>query len=683
MTLASKRRYETKRRERQNQLRSFVAIDSEGGAFGEPYIHDNKSYQPHKSFLWGAGDINGNVKWLYSPTPLTTKQILAWLFEVKRENEKSIFISFAFGYDVAQLIADLPYDIAWELQHGKKLIDKDDSDVLANNRKIVDWDGYGFQYLKGKSFSIWSHQKNRIKQTIRIYDVFGFFQCSFLAAIKSMPNVASEAEYMIVEKGKSERGQFYHSNLRETKEYTRHELMILCRMMTQLRQAMDKEHINPISWYGAGSIAQALLKREKIKPHLGSIKALKIDETQEWAHHAFFGGRIELFKQGKTSKPLNGYDIASAYPAAATSLSSMEGGTFIRSSASDIRQIDGLSLVRLRATFVRDMPFYPLPYRTPKGAILFPPEIYGIYFRDDVITALDFAQKFGGKIDIDAIWEFRPETEIKPFDFLRQLFEYRASLSKSDITQIVIKLGINAVYGKMAQRIGNFGKVPALANPFYAGAITAWTRRKLMEAAMNDPDAIVMCATDGIISQRPLPLEIPPTKTFGAWEHALLPQGGVFVQSGVYAFADEKGKWKAKSRGFRPSNIEGSVETFIRDHLPECWARGETKYPFPYVNYMTLGAATASPETWPRVGQWATGTRDLDLVGAGVKRDVTQNLRERRERRSKLIATFPTSKYALLCDADGRMPLSAPSKPDWLDFAFDREEDEQEIIAAG
>ena len=54
-----------------------------------------------------------------------------------------------------------------------------------------------------------------------------------------------------------------------------------------------------------------------------------------------------------------------------------------------------------------------------------------------------------------------------------------------DILEMVIKLGINSLYGKTDQsKASGYGenKVPRTANPWYAAAITAGTRRKLIEA---------------------------------------------------------------------------------------------------------------------------------------------------------------------------------------------------------
>lgn len=703
MTRESQKRYEKIRRERQNASRSFIAIDSEGGSIGRSYILGDKRYQPHKSFLWGAGNSNGGVEWLYSTIPLKSEQIIEWLLGVGARNSNAIFISFSFGYDVAQILADWPYEKAWELQHGKEYSQKDNTNVRQNNRRLCYWNKYACQYLKGKQFSLWDIQRHlrndannrrtrvRIdnKRRIRIYDAFGFFQTSFLKAIRSMPGIVTEEEYKIVEKGKSERGEFYHSNIAEIKEYTRHELMILCRMMNKLRAALQSQNVLPTTWYGAGSIAQALMKREGTRIHLGKKRAKRPNQNQIWSHHAFFGGRIELIKQGATKHKLYGYDIASAYPAAAVSLSSMEGGTWRKiknPTRSVIESSDTLSICHMVAEWKESLPFYPLPYRMANGCILFPRRINGFYMLSEAVAALELFGANCSALSIPTMWQFRPASNVKPFQFLQTMFDFRASLSKDDITQMVIKLGINSVYGKLAQAVGQFGRAPTLASPWHAAAITAWTRARLLRAAMLDPGAIVAMMTDGIISERPLPLPIPATKTLGAWEGAELPAGGVFIQSGVYAISEAEGGWKAKSRGFRPTNVEGSIADFLRQTIPQCWKNDEPNFPFPYKNYMTLGASVVSDDAWKRCGQWAEGERTLDLRTAGQKRYPISSIMARRRRATNLISTEPSDLNILHCDESGNLLLSAPHKPEWLDADFGNRSDddeEQDIIEAG
>ena len=694
--------------------RPFVAIDSEGGNFGPSFTApagveqnsesaaETKVYYPHKSFLWGAGDVDGNVDWLYSPKPLGTVQILEWLMKLKAAYPLVIFVSFSFGYDIGQLVADLPYEKAWELQHGKPYAKKDDKDYHQRSGRVVYWGRWGLKYLKGKELHVYYYPSGtphgrtdtRKCKSIRIYDVFGFFQSSFLNAIRTMPGAASPAEYAIIEKGKLARGEFDHSKLEQMKEYTTHELIVLCRMMTMLREAMAKQDIKPISWYGAGSLAQALLKRENIKKHFYEVKGENADEAQLWAHRAFFGGRIELIKQGATRDKLYGYDIASAYPYAATLLSSMEGGAFVRRSSTSIRHFDRLSLVRLRATFPSDLPFYPLPYRTSRGSIYFPMQTHGIYLVDEAIAAIEFVEKFGGSISIEDCLEFIPANDLKPFAFVQELFDFRTSLARDDITGKVVKLAINAVYGKLAQAVGDLGKPPTLACPWYAAAITATTRSHLLRAAMLDPEAIIMLATDGIMSTRRLPLEVPNRKTLGSWEAAEAPQGGVFIQSGVYTFADEKGVWKAHSRGFRPSNVDGSIGEFLKTTIPAQWRKRASFFPFPYRDYSTLGGATVTRDRWKTVGHWIEATRDLKLDQPGAKRSlVTPPMCARshwlQSRCRTLIDTTPSERVIMEyegIDGEPGLPLSYPHQPDWLDENFGfrvRDEDDQNEIAAG
>jgi DNA polymerase type B, organellar and viral len=61
-----------------------------------------------------------------------------------------------------------------------------------------------------------------------------------------------------------------------------------------------------------------------------SISDIKTKNPPRWqvaAHHAYFGGRIEMMKQGYLAKgELHIYDVASAYPSAMVELPSMRNG---------------------------------------------------------------------------------------------------------------------------------------------------------------------------------------------------------------------------------------------------------------------------------------------------------------------------------------------------------------------
>jgi hypothetical protein len=89
--------------------------------------------------------------------------------------------------------------------------------------------------------------------------------------------------------------------------------------------------------------------RIPLKAHYGAdIAASNITPQQDAAHHAYFGGRIELLKQGYIENVgLHCYDIASAYPAGMVALPSLAGGKWINLPGSDI-PTGSLAKLRMR-----------------------------------------------------------------------------------------------------------------------------------------------------------------------------------------------------------------------------------------------------------------------------------------------------------------------------------------------
>ena len=174
---------------------------------------------------------------------------------------------------------------------------------------------------------------------------------------------------------------------------------------------MSRSDLHLRHWHGAGAAASALIESQRLKKHYGAdIAASNISPQQTAAHHAYYGGRIELLKQGfLEGGSLHVYDIASAYPAAMVEFPSLAGGEWISKSGAEFRKgslselraaveaASILSMFKIRFQFPTYerydpdarkavfIPFYPLPYRDKRGGILFPASGYGWYMRDDVL----------------------------------------------------------------------------------------------------------------------------------------------------------------------------------------------------------------------------------------------------------------------------------------------------------
>ena len=156
-----------------------------------------------------------------------------------------------------------------------------------------------------------------------------------------------------------------------------------------------------------------------------------------------------------------------------------------------------------------------------------------------------------------------------------------------DAREKFYKLPPNSIYGKMAQRVGGSEtkdgwKAPPTANPYYAAAITANCRSRLVEAGLRDPHAVVAFMTDGIVTTRrleglPNVVNEGGESSLGDWEYAPV-QGGTFLHAGVYSMR-KAGEELTKTRGVDPKRVspnegagrllvEKAVEAMEKEYHP-------------------------------------------------------------------------------------------------------------------
>lgn len=807
--------------------RPFVCIDSEGMDFdGDdivvPTEHGDVLYKDHGTYVWCAStdDPAKPVHVLADPNSigkdkrkLDVKTILDWLLSLPRkydpirinrnEQNGAIFAGFGTGYEITEVLAKTSLKTAHNIV---RRVDYDDEGEERNSPEF--WGEYAFSYIKGKWIDIWrlrdpdnpwtlKLQKGKWVQTIdasqhiKIYDTLGYFQKKFEDVVDDMVKrkMADDYEKALISKMKARRGIFANDPIEEITEYCLTECRLLSKQMGQIREAAYRVELRPQSWHGPGAIANAAFKKRKVGEHFGEhIAASNISEQQDWAHHAFVGGRIESLKQGYLkSGSLWIYDVASCYPGATVNLPSLrpDQGKWKRLKAEDMRfddlgellaKIEKTSMVssfkirwkfqvaeklvkppkhvadpkeRARWTGERTtyIPFFPLAYRTGSGAILFPSSGQSICMRDDLVSAIKWMLKFAPDyprkktfdgqdvlFEIDGAWIWEEiEGAIRPFAFIQEYYDQRRAIKDEaartgvyNPMEIVIKLFINSCFGKLGQYIGEKGKIPKTANPYYAAAITAYGRRRLCEAALVDPHAIVFFATDGIVAQRALhgfdggldrvKVEGRDAIALGDWEF-VQGDGGLFVGSGIYIYwkhkLDDKGEAERDANGnivLKPvSKMRGSnakkykidangVPWLVANVLP-IW-KGMTTLPksgdksglviTDYKQFVTIGSAL-SPSRWRLAGRWSpepgepmTYKRALNAHELGVKRMLNIYKLEElvngsfeggrpAKRTYELIATRPRP---------NRDPaLSRPRPPKWLDEETGELDDERTDVA--
>jgi len=704
-----------KRRNDRNYHRPFVAIDAEGMTIPghdivvphkEPLVDGSVAiretvYPEHRTILWGAQgwrrtysstELDDNpasprtdgaeteAQWLGhdDKRPLPSLEILDWLTSLPGKfgpdqgfPDGVNFVGFGFSYDANQLFKDLPYEKVWEITRKRSFKTK------RKFKAPVLFDTYMIDYLKGKHLKIWKlrdrdnpyhwvidkngnpkREPDSIAR-IEIEDTFGFYQSAFVHATESLigQGYLAKEDHDTITKNKKERPNFDTIPFPQIKHYCHLELVALSKALTVLRDGFDRMDIHLRDWTGAGSAAGALIRKQELKDRHYSpdIAAKNPSPQQMQAHHAFFGGRIELLKQGYAAeKDLWQYDIASAYPSAMLELPSMRDGRWVKhGTLTDIlntsQRSNILSMFRVKWSFpeksgnLHRIPFYPLPYRTRKrGAILFPSKGHAWIMRDEIVEACVWVETFfPGRsvtefLTIEEWTEFIPGNDEKPYAFVAELYKMRREAKDArvyDIVEKAIKLAINSLYGKTAQTVGGEkGEPPKCVCPYYAAAITTNCRARLMQAALLAPYSIVSFMTDGIISTRELK-ELPRAKDsrrkdieLGDWEFDKK-TGGFFFMSGWYTFFGGNGKTKPRTRGINPNKfvLRMSVEEFFTEHVLSGWRKpGEDEASqfihFKLNTYVTAGAACASRDRFKLIGRWADVERQINIHSPGAKR---------------------------------------------------------------
>lgn len=202
----------------------------------------------------------------------------------------------------------------------------------------------------------------------------------------------------------------------------------------------------------------------------------------------------------------------------------------------------------------------------------------------------------------------------QPFNWVRDMYEQRREWKAKGLgAQLALKLTMNSLYGKMAQRVGwNEEKrlPPKWHQLEWAGWVTSLTRAMLWEVMSRIPiQDLIAVETDGIYTTySPEQLGIKDSKDLGGWEIAEYDEI-MYVQSGM-AWLRKGDNWTCKRRGLDTKTFSLSdCDEYLRKLGPqEQW--------LPYVGTTTrfigIGAAlngSAPPKVKHCV--WQTTEREI------------------------------------------------------------------------
>jgi len=524
--------------------RPFLFVDGEGG---------NREDGSHEYVvLCGWSEYTGPLMLRNEDgSKLKTDQILDWLLELstrlKSEGHPHVFVGFGLGYDIAMWLYDMPERPAERLYRPDLMRWVDEK----GTPKYSPYGRWAFRQL-GSEFSIiestyglGARTSKEKRRSIAVWDIWKFFQGSFVKALTDW-RILSQAELDAMEAMKRKRSTFAADEItQEIIDYCLSE----CRAGVALMAKLDTTCVElgyPLKRFdGAGSLAAAMLKAWDVEAYMAPVP----DNMKRAVSSAYFGGRFEIAAHGWTHKPVYQYDINSAYPYVIRSLPCLACAEWERSV-----EVSEDGIYEVEWELPPATRWGTLPHRNKHGEITYPRSGRGWYWGSEVHAAFRYDARAHRII---RGWRLVRKCGHLPFAEVPSVYAQRQRLGKQ-AAGIVLKLGLNSLYGKTAQSVGQ----PRYANYIWAGMITAGCRAMILDAIrLTGPDHVLMTATDSILTDCEVSLPGSSEKRLGEWDAASSPNGILIIQPGITVAYDENNIGTYKSRGLGKSEFARYAST--------------------------------------------------------------------------------------------------------------------------
>lgn len=599
------------RSRRDKRAEMFVSIDTEGVPIDGIMRTVSVSY----------GREDGTSDSLSAPTGeyLTGPETLEWLLDnvtgVHSDADgiewKQAHVAFHFGYDTAVIAKDFvgnDLTLIYKATARNRnvlcnTVHKDDEPCLRLHRydkhiqqlviteggegDVLTWEPNSSIGIatstKRRFYAEWRPYGDRMEGNRRldIHDTGTAFTGGLLAVIDKWQPDLSESQKAAIEWGKAARhNSFDGGDIAAIERYSEAECVAHARVCRKLLDSLlDAGHIpmKPSQLFGSGSIASNALDYYGVatrKMSLTSdrmVRGLTIDQLPAMT---YFGGLIETPVLGQLTEPVDEADINSAYPSHMLSLPCMkEGhGRWESKPGARLSEVPTGSLGYVLASWSVSTPSTP-PFlvRTKDGLVRQPLTGSRVWVSLPEYEA--GAGRFPNDVMAHHVAYYVPECGCgNPLAFLAELYDKRADIKRRmklletgslewlllSCQEQAIKLVINSIYGKFAQRRPQLGR---FTNMHYASHITGCTRAQVrIESWLREDQGgtIVYTHTDSVLSIGGSPTD--GGANLGAW--GLEKQSHLFtiVQPGL---AVAIGGGKTASRGCGKSEFRTGVEAWL------------------------------------------------------------------------------------------------------------------------
>lgn len=606
-------------RSRRNKLpEMFVSIDTEGVeidgimrtisvSYGREDGRSDSLSAPPGEWLTGQE----TVRWLIDETTRV-------FVDTEGIERKPAHVSFHFGYDTAVIAKDFTDDLTLIYKataRNRNLLcntaHHDGEECLKLHRydehiqQLVITEGGENDVLawhEPSELAIATSVKRRfyaehrpfgdrmeMNRRLDIHDTGTAFIGGLEAVIDQWSPELSTEQREAIRWGKAARkdGTFRSADVSLVEQYSEAECVAHARVCRQLLDSLtDAGHIpmKPSELFGSGSIASAALGYYGVAPRKLTmtsdqmVRGLTVDQLPTMT---YFGGLIETPVLGQLTEPVDGTDINSAYPAHMLSLPCMrEGhGRWTSRPGSRVTEAPDGALGYVLASWIVDTPSTPPFLVRTKDALVRQP-LTGSRVWVTLPEYQTAVAEFGTDVIAHHVVWYDQECECaNPLAFLSDLYDKRAAIrvqmkaieighpeafkTRTDwmllnCQQMAIKLVINSIYGKFAQRRPSLGKY---TNMHYASHITGCTRAQVRRQSWKrerEGGTVVYTHTDSVLSIGGVPTD--EGSQLGAWGLEKQSHGFTVIQPGLAVSIDGG---KVASRGCGAKEFRTGVEEWL------------------------------------------------------------------------------------------------------------------------
>ena len=440
------------------------------------------------------------------------------------------------------------YNLSYDAECILKLLPSKVFDPYRKTKEMkFTYQDYGIFYIPGKRLTI---RKGR--HTVSCYDIAQFFDNKPLKiAYEENIGKTLDDNYLQTKQNRESFSlRYFNRHKKEIRNYCHQDCVMTKELAEYWIELFDEVFgFLPRSWISSGYLAEKVLVFNKIPiPYFNEIEY----PVQELAWKCFYGGRFELIKRGFIGECYL-YDINSAYPYALTQIPDVTNGKWF--DGTKINPNSKLGFFNIRTNIEDDVKIAPFPFKTQNNRIIYPTGEFETFVTLEELKSVIGDERISYKI-LDS-YQFIPSKNCAyPFkEFIENQYYQRLKLKEEkNPLERAIKVILNSIYGKTAQRVSN--RMGNLFLPVVSSSITGFARAQMYDFMRKNglENETVAFATDSLACTRKIPgldsLDLGKMKLDKSGNDAY------FLSNGFYRF---NGKWKNRGIGYdsvKDLNIE-------------------------------------------------------------------------------------------------------------------------------